>query len=158
MKQEAGSDDPGCSIFKAHCLSVGYMFLALTGKKVFTLRYCPRITLSIVYIRRICKSFQCLTAYVDGCMSEIMFEALKCIVKRQTTIDDWGHLSEVLAHCYSVSQWILNHRGHIKLRVDKVTCLSELLQNENRYERIQWVHAEKMQSLLCWYFLRWCIC
>ena len=70
MKQEASRDEPGRSIFKAHCLSVGYMFLALTGKKVFTLRYCPRITLSIVYIRRICKSFQCLTAYVDGCMSD----------------------------------------------------------------------------------------
>lgn len=63
----------------------------------------------------------------------LCFDALKCIVqlkqlfsfKWNTTIDDWGHLPGVLAHCYSVSDYKEIIENILKLRYDKVTFLSE---------------------------------
>lgn len=34
-----------------------------------------------------------------------------------TTIDDWGHLTGVLAHCYCITRCILDHRNHIKTHI-----------------------------------------
>lgn len=47
------------------------------------------------------------------------------------------------------------NRDHIKI--------SELTSLHTCYKmvalcKVQWLHGEKLQSVLCWYFLQWCIC